>query len=117
MGLHGSLDYTTDEILAAIKGSGGIMSSVAKKLDCTWHTAEKYTQLNDTTKQALAAESESILDMAEGQIYKSIKEGDIQSAKWVMATKGKLRGFSEKYEVQHSGEIQHTNVTIRGEDD
>ena len=33
---------TNDAILEAIKDSGGIMSTIARKLGVTWHTADSW---------------------------------------------------------------------------
>ena len=99
------IDKTTDEIIEAIKGSGGIISTIAKRLNVSWHTADKYIQQSDETKEALADEREAILDMAEGAVYSSIKEGNTQDAKWLLATKGRKRGFNEKIDVDVNGSL------------
>jgi hypothetical protein len=98
-------NFTKTKILKAIKGCGGIVSAVAKRLDCDWNTADKYIKMYDETKQAMLDEKETILDMAESAVYNSIKEGNTQDAKWVLSTIGKKRGFSEKMEISHSGEV------------
>ena len=94
---------TKEMVLEAIKGSGGIVSTVSKRLDCAWSTARTHIDKWDETKAAFDDERQAILDMAEGVIYNSIKEGNSQDAKWILATLGKNRGFSEKHEVEHSG--------------
>ena len=96
---------TNETIIEAIKGSGGIISTIAKRLNVSWHTADKYIQQSDETKEALADEREAILDMAEGALYSSIKEGNTQDAKWLLATKGRKRGFNEKIDIEHSGDL------------
>ena len=97
-----------DTVLEAITDSGGIVSTVAKKLGVSWGTARKYIQSWPETVQAFEDETEKILDMAESVLYSSIREGSSQDAKWILATKGKRRGFSEKHEIQHSGELDST---------
>ena len=42
--------YSEDEILAAINGSFGIVSTVAKKLKCQWNTAKTYIDKYETAK-------------------------------------------------------------------
>jgi len=93
------------ETLNALKGSGGIMSTVAKRLECDWHTAERYVNLWESTKQAFKDERETILDMAESTILTGIKDGDLGSARWMLATLGKNRGYTEKVEMEHSGSV------------
>lgn len=92
-----------ETVLTAIENSGGIVNTVAKKLDCNWNTARKYINEWEDTQAAFQDEKEKIIDMAEGVVYNSIKEGNTQDAKWILATLGKKRGFSEKHEIEHSG--------------
>jgi hypothetical protein len=104
---------TTDkQIVEAIKGTGGIVSIVARRLGCDWHTADKYCKRNETTIQAIEDEKESLLDLAESTIGKSIQDGDVQTSKWLLMTIGKKRGYSEKQEMEISGQGQL--VIIRG---
>jgi transposase len=102
----GRKNYSEKLVLEAIKGTGGIVSQVAKRLGCDWSIAKKYINKWEKTKKAYDDEREAILDLAESAVYKAIKEGNTQDAKWVLATIGKKRGFSEKHEVEHSGAVQ-----------
>lgn len=87
--------FTDETILKAIKGSGGIITSIANKLGCAWDTANKYVNKNEKTRTAYKNEKEQILDLSETVVYQSIKNGNTQDAKWVLATLGKKRGFGE----------------------
>ena len=89
-------------IIAAIKGSGGIMSTIARRLKVEWHTAQSYVRHSIVTVQALQNEEETALDLAESTLLKAIKNNDVQAAKWLLSTKGKRRGYSEKHEIDHS---------------
>ncbi len=88
--------YTDETILRAIKGSGGIITSIANKLGCAWDTANKYVNKNEATRTAYKNEKEQILDLSENVVYESIKAGNTQDAKWVLATLGKRRGFGDE---------------------
>lgn len=96
---------TKEEILEAIKGSGAIMSTIARRLNLAWHTADKYCRKWEVTRKALQDETERTIDMAESTLLKSIEGKDVQSAKWYLSTKGKHRGYSEKHEIEHGGRI------------
>ena len=95
--------YDMQTVLDAISGSGAIMSTIAKRLNCGWATARTYVQRWEETQQAYEDEEQTILDMAESTLYQAIRNNDVQAAKWVLSTKGKARGFSERYELEHSG--------------
>ena len=86
---------TQEEILKAIKGSQGIITQVAKRLGVSWDTAQRYIQANDINRTAFKNERESVLDLAESVIYKSITNGNTQDAKWLLSTLGKKRGYGE----------------------
>jgi hypothetical protein len=87
------------EVLDAIKGSGAIMSTVARHLSVDWHTAKKYCNKWEETRRALENETEHTIDLAEITVLKGIETGDIQAAKWYLSTKGKKRGYSERHEI------------------
>ena len=91
--------FPKKKLMKAIEGSGGVVSMVAKRLGCAWSTAEKYIHNWEDTAEAFRDECEQILDMAESQVYKSIQEGNSTDAKWLLATKGKGRGYSERTEL------------------
>jgi hypothetical protein len=96
------LNLTPEIIIEAIKGSGSIMSTIADRLGISWHAARKYINLYEETKIAYADEEETILDKAESVIFNSIEESkDLQSAKWLLSTKGKKRGYSGQLEIDH----------------
>jgi hypothetical protein len=96
---------TEAKALEAIKGTAGIISTIAKRLDVSWGTAEIYIQKWDSTKRAFQDEREGILDMAEATILTAIKSGDTGSAKWILSTIGRKRGFTDRQEISISGDL------------
>ena len=94
-----TLNYSPEKVLEAIKGSYGIITTIAERLNCVWQTAKNYINKWPETKEAYEAEREAILDMAESTVYRNIKDGNSQDAKWVLSTLGKRRGFTERHEV------------------
>jgi len=101
---------TKERLLEALKGSGGVVSSVAKKLNSSWGTTRKSIDKWEETKQAYEDESNTILDLAESTIFRSIRDGNSQDAKWLLSTKGKHRGYGEKVEIEHSGELKYSII-------
>jgi len=101
-------------IIEAIKDSGGIMSTIARRLGVTWHTADSWVKQYDETKQALQDERETILDLAESTLFRNIKDGNSQDAKWLLSTMGKNRGYSERHEITGAdGGTIDVNAIIR----
>jgi hypothetical protein len=101
-----------EKIIAAIKGTGGIITDIADKLSLSWHMAYDTVQMYPETILALEDEKEKRLDLAETTITKAISEGDVQTSKWLLMTIGKKRGYSEKQEMEISGQGQL--VIVRG---
>ena len=91
--------YTAQDFIDAIPGTGGIVSAIARKVGCEWNTARKWIDNYPTVKQAYDNECESVLDLAETTVLRNIKEGDSADAKWYLTKKGKHRGYSDRVEL------------------
>ncbi|GAG00401.1 unnamed protein product, partial [marine sediment metagenome] len=48
-----NIKYSEAVVLKAIKGSGAIITTVARKLNCEWHTAKNLCNTWESTKQAM----------------------------------------------------------------
>jgi hypothetical protein len=107
-------NFTDEQMIAAIKGSCGIVSNIADSLGCDWNTAKRYIEMSEHVKQAYSDESERVIDKAENKLQGAIDSGDMQMVKWYLATKGKRRGYYEKQELENTGKI---NVVIIDADD
>lgn len=92
------IDFTEDEVLAAIKGSCGIMARVAKNLSCEWSTAKKYVERFESAKLAMDDELETVLDTAENNLFQAINAKDIDAIKWFLSRKGRSRGYADRTE-------------------
>ena len=79
--------YTAEQFIKAIPGTGGIITSIARKVGCEWNTAKVYIEKYPTVKQAYQDECERINDMAQSILMKSIKDGNTQDAKWWLSRK------------------------------
>lgn len=98
-----------------IKGSGGIVSTIAAKVGCEWNTAEKWIKNNASLKALYDAECETVLDVAESVVYGNVQAAaklqadarkvntavivDSADAKWLLTKKGKRRGYGEESDV------------------
>jgi len=92
-------DNEAKTVIEAIKGTAGIVSTIAKRLGVEWHTANDRIQKYPEALKAFQDEREGILDMAEATILTAIKQGDAGSAKWLLSTLARSRGFGDKVEV------------------
>jgi len=93
--------YTAAEVVEAIKGSGGFVTAIARRLNCTARHVYNLIDKYETARDALFDEREAMRDMAEGELYKKIKEGDTTAIIFYLKTQGKSRGYAERQE--HTG--------------
>lgn len=115
------LKYTTQQVLTAIRGSGGIKSRICRTLDCHLETFNAYLKNNPRISAAFAEEEEIGLDLAQSVVMRNIQlagqiqqgtpsaEGvaavparmaDTTDAKWLLSRKGRHRGFGDAIEVE-----------------
>ena len=106
------------ELLENIKGSYGIISTIAARLHVDWHTVDDTIKMYPSCMQALADENESVLDFTEGKAIERIKDGDSVMIRFMLATKGKKRGYTyeDKLEADESAEDNTLNVICDGEE-
>jgi hypothetical protein len=101
------------ELLEAIKGSYGIMSTVAARLHCDWHTADDAIKRFPEALHAMADEGESVLDFTEGKAIERIRDGDGVMIRFMLATKGKKRGYTyDETTATAEAAIADTEVNI-----
>jgi len=95
--------YTAQQFIDAIPGTGGVITSIARRVGCDWHTAKKYLTEYPTITRAWDNEREGMLDMAEVALFKAVKDGEQWAVKFFLTTIGKQRGYVERVEQQVSG--------------
>ena len=104
--------FKIQDILDALKGSYGIVSEVADKLGVDWHTADDYIKLWPETLQAQKDENERYLDLTELKCIERVKAADGSMIRFVVATKGKTRGYGTEDAATDNGGATDTEVNI-----
>ncbi len=84
---------TKKEVLEAINGSLGIISTIAKRLGCESRTAKRLIDKWQETKDALIDEQELVLDLAETGLYDALIKKEQWAIKFILSTKGQSRGY------------------------
>lgn len=102
--------YTAEQVIAAIQGTGGVISSIAKRLDCSWHTVKKYIARFPTIQEAYDDECQLILDFVESKAIELIKNGDGQMIRYWLSTKGRNRGFTPTLNVNWRNELEKEGI-------
>lgn len=111
---------TQAQMLEAIKGSQGLVTKIQRKLESMleesvcWDTVEKYVHKWSSCEEAVKAEKEAMLDLAENNVFKELVSGDIATSKWYLRMKGKDRGYIETQEI-HNVNADPLNINLQGE--
>ena len=109
--------YKKADILKAIKGSGGTVLTVAQALKCDWHTAKKNIEKYEETREALDGEQETGLDKVEGKAYELAENGDGAMIRFILATKGRKRGYGETAPEGLNEDNNHIKIVVVDDDD
>ena len=103
--------YTVAQFQKAIKDSGGLKSTIASRLGCTYNTVQNWLETKPTVREAYDEECERMNDLAQGILLKSIKDGNTQDAKWWLARKRKGE-FGDAIDVTSMGK----SIVVRWDD-
>jgi hypothetical protein len=95
--------YSAQQFIDAIPGTGGVVSALAEKVGCAWHTAKKYIDNYATVRAAWEAERSRITDIAENNIIKALKAGDLSMSKWWLQVMREEFTPREKREIVGEG--------------
>lgn len=113
-------NVTLEQMLEAISGSQGLVSKIQKKLEAatketwSWETVRNYLDKWPECEEAIKAEKESMLDLAENNIFKELVAGDSKTSKWYLRMKGKDRGYIETQEVRNVN-TDPLNINLQGD--
>ncbi|MCR5257628.1 MAG: hypothetical protein K6E40_05680, partial [Desulfovibrio sp.] len=90
--------YTPKQVIKAIKGSAGIKASIVERLHCSRPTLDKYIRDFPEVLAAFTEETERVLDMAEGNLFTLVKNGDLSAIFYLLNNKGRSRGYGARPE-------------------
>ena len=80
--------YTAKQFIDAIDGSGGVITTVAARVSCSWNTAKKYITEYATVAEAYDNECNRITDAARSVVITDIvTKKNVDTAKWWLRVK------------------------------
>lgn len=128
--------YKVADFEPHIKGSGGIISTIAARVGCDWNTARNWIDSSTKLTALYEAENEVILDVAESVVYGNVQAAaklqaaatkggqsiqvDSTDAKWLLTKRGKVRGYGDAADVNlrtPEGSIEIKTVRVHLPDD
>ena len=92
-------------VLEAIEKCLGIITQASKKSGIGRDSIYRWKKEDEEFNAAMESIDNIVLDFAESALHKQINEGNTASTIFLLKCKGKKRGYIEKTEVEHSGEI------------
>ena len=96
------------EYLAVLEKNMGLIAPSCKScgIDRTTHYRwmKEYPEFSARVDEI----QESNIDFVEGKLLSQINDGDTGAIIWFLKCKGKRRGYVEKQEIEHSGNIGTT---------
>jgi len=92
-------------MIEALEKSLGVVTTAAKAVGIDRSTHYDWYNNDPEYRAAVDSISDIALDFAESQLHKQIQEGEVSSTIFYLKTKGKKRGYVERTEVEHSGEL------------
>ena len=95
---------TIPKFKQALKGTIGIISAVSKNLNVERKTVYSFIERHNL-KYLVDEEREKLIDTAEVELVRKVKQGDWKAIDKVLSTLGKERGYVERKEVVNSGNI------------
>lgn len=93
-------------MLKALEKSLGVVTTAAKSAGIDRQTHYNWMEKDPKYKAAVESIGDITLDFAESQLHKRMKEGSDAAIIFHLKTKGKKRGYVEKTEVEHSGDMK-----------
>ncbi|OHV87921.1 hypothetical protein ORS3428_03850 [Mesorhizobium sp. ORS 3428] len=82
----------------ALRAHAGIKTAAAAALKVGKTTLYAFLKAHPNVMEAAADVDEEILDIAESQVVKAIREGDLPTVRWFLELKGKDRGYVRRVE-------------------
>jgi len=102
---------TIEQIEKALRATGGFISQAARKLKVSQSAVSQRIKRDTYLQEVMEEISEEYLDISESQLMKKVKDGDAASIFFHLKCKGKHRGYIEKQQLEHSGNIPITVIT------
>lgn len=95
-----------EEIAEALRECKGIATATAKRLGMGRRTLYRYFDKYPELREVVTEQREELCDMAEVQLIKHVKEGNLRAVIYVLNSHGRDRGWGERLRHEHSGKLE-----------
>ena len=98
------------KLINAIFDSHGVLTKAAQIADCSLKTIYNHRDRDTEVANAIIEAKEladcRLLDLAEDRLEQAVNRGDFRAIKYVLSTKGKSRGYTERAEIEEESPFQ-----------
>lgn len=102
------MDTNKKTIIEALEQNMGIVSAACQAVDMPRSTFYNWLKDDPEFKAAVDEIQEFAIDHVESVLHGQINKGDTTACIFYLKTKGKKRGYIEKQEIEHSGQVAIT---------
>ena len=96
---------TDAQIIDALKEARGMVAVAARKLGVSRVTIYNRRDKSEAVRDAIEEARDFTTDVAELKLYESIQKGEAWAVQFYLKTLGKDRGYVERQQIEHSGEL------------
>ena len=96
---------TNKQCELAIVKFGGRIKDASEALGITYNGLNQRIKREPELEKILIKVRETLVDTAEAQLLAHLERGEWEAIKFVLKTLGKNRGYTEKTEVEHKGDM------------
>lgn len=100
-------------MLEALEKHLGVVALAAKEIGIERSTHYEWMRRDEDYARKVEAIGDVALDFAESALLKRINEKDTTAIIFYLKTKGKKRGYVEKKEIEHSGEMKDIIIEFK----
>jgi hypothetical protein len=101
--------HTKKQVAQALVDNYGVISNTAKQLGISRQVLESRIKLNPDLRAIRDSARQSLLDVAESQLFKKVESGEDRSIFFVLTRLGKERGYGD--EVVIKADVNTTDLT------
>lgn len=102
MAKHNAKVYK-EQLLIALEKNLGIVTAACKEVGISRDSYYDYYNKDAEFRRKVDDINEIVIDFAESQLYKKIKEGSERSILFLMKYKGKKRGYTDSIDITSGG--------------
>ena len=108
-----------EQLLIALEKNLGIVTAACKEVGISRDSYYDYYNTDMEFRRRVDDINEIVIDFAESQLYKKIKQGSERSILFLMKYKGKKRGYTDSVDITSNGKTitEIKLIQVKSKDD